>query len=1109
MRCSSCGFENSAGRKFCYECGTGLPSACPRCSAENASVAKFCGECGASLSAPVVIPVSESPRVQAQQDLGERRHLTVLFCDLVGSTEISARLDPEDWREIQADYHGAVADAITRFGGYVAKYLGDGVMAYFGWPEAHDNDAERAARAGLAILEGVAALNIRDAKSDCPRLSVRVGIDTGNVVIGKGAGGESEVFGDAANMAARVQSAADSDTVIVTPAVNRLVAGLFVVEERGAHQLKGIAELVELYQIVRLSSARNRLAASMVRGLTPFVGREDETRLLWSRWERASDGEGQVVLISGEAGIGKSRLVRQFRKQLAQTPHLWLECAGSPYHQNTPFYPIADMLQQGFAQRGDGSDAAKLCELERDLERAGLKLAEAVPLIAPMLNLPLDEKYSRLTLSPEQQRKRLMTTLAAWLFGAPQSVVMAAEDLHWFDASSLELMQLLIEQAATARVMLVCTARPEFRAPWPPRAHHSHLTLARLNTRDVREMVANVVAHSALSGETIDKVVERTGGVPLFVEELTRAVLEKGDAKPAVHEVPVTLLDSLTARLDRLGPAKEVAQIASLLGREFSYQLLRAISDIPEDDLQVALTKLADAELIYAKGIPPEATYTFKHALIQDAAYGALLKSKRKQVHERVARALEMQFAYTAETQPELLAHHYTEAALTACAASYWHKAGQRAAEGSANQEAVAHLSKGLELIGTLPDTPERSGLELALQTTLGPVLIATKGYAAPEVGAVYDRARELCLRAENSSQLPVVVFGLFAFYVVRADHKKALALGKHLLGLAESAQDRALLVQAHNALGLALFFQGDFAAAREHLERCFALYDLEQHRSMVFSYAGQDPGVTASVFSAWASQTIGYPDQALKRIGDALNLAQQLSHPYSLAYALGIAAAFHQFRKEGQLTQPLADASLGVATEHGFPFWSAFQTILLGWVSVKQGKVDEGIEQMGRGMEAYWATGAELLRPYLIGLLAEALAEKGSTERVLALLAEALEAVEKTGERFYEAELYRQKGELLLRSYSDSSKSDCFTIQPAHSAEIERCFLKAISVAGRQQAKWFELRAATSLARLWHSQGRTEEARTMLAKSYDWFTEGFDTADLKDARALLDKLHQ
>ena len=646
MHCSSCGFENPVGRKFCSECGTVLPRACSQCGFDNAPAAKFCGECGTSLNAPASAPVPETSPVQPREIAGERRHLTVLFSDLVGSTEISAQLDPEEFRELAADYNRTVAEAITRFGGYVAKYLGDGVMAYFGWPEAHDNDAERAARAGLAIVEAVGALSQRDGQGGRPKLSVRVGIDSGTVVIGKGGGSESEVFGDPANVASRVQSAADPDTVIVTPAVNRLVSGRFVVEERGAHQLKGIAKPVRLYRIVRLSSVRNRLAASIVHGLTPFVGRDDETRLLWSRWERATAGEGQAWLITGEAGIGKSRLVRQFRKQLAPIAHLWLECAGSPYFQNAPFYPIADMLQQGFAQRGDGSDAGKLSELERDLERAGLKPAEAVPLIAPMLNLPVDEKYPPLVLSPEQHRKRLLTTLARWLFGAPVSVVMAVEDVHWFDASSLELVQLLIEQAGTARVMLVCTARPEFRAPWTPRAHHTHLILNRLTARDVRELVEQVVATNALSGEAIDKVIERTGGVPLFVEELTRAVLERGDAKPGPHEIPATLRDSLMARLDRLGPAKEVAQIASVIGREFSYELLLAVSTMSEDDLQSVLAKLANAELIYAAGIPPEATYSFKHALIQDAAYEALLKSRRRELHRRIAVAMTETFLH-------------------------------------------------------------------------------------------------------------------------------------------------------------------------------------------------------------------------------------------------------------------------------------------------------------------------------------------------------------------------------------------------------------------------------------------------------------------------------
>ena len=463
MRCSSCGIESPESRKYCSECGSALLRACPQCGTDFAPGAKFCGECGATLNSTVSTPVSRTPPVQTREVAGERRHLTVLFCDLVGSTEISARLDPEEWREIEAEYVRAVAEAIARFGGYLAKYLGEGVMAYFGWPESHDNDAERAARAGLVIVDAVGALNQRDGQDGRPKLSVRVGIDSGTVVIGKGGGSDSEVFGDTANIASRLQSLADSDTVIVTPAVNRLISGLFVVEERGAHQLKGIGEPVELYRIVGLSGARNRLAASAVHGLTPFVGRADEMGLLWNCWERASEGEGQVVFIVGEAGIGKSRLVHQFRERLAGTPHTWNECSGASYFQTTPFYPITDMLQQGLAQRGDETNEEKLAELERVLELAGLKLADAVPIVAPMLNVSVGENYPPVTLSPEQKRKRLLATLAGWLFGAAraQPSVMAVEDLHWLDASTLEVMQLLVEQGATAGC---CCCPPRDRA---------------------------------------------------------------------------------------------------------------------------------------------------------------------------------------------------------------------------------------------------------------------------------------------------------------------------------------------------------------------------------------------------------------------------------------------------------------------------------------------------------------------------------------------------------------------------------------------------------------------------------------------------------------------
>ena len=549
MRCSKCGADNAAQARFCNQCATPLGRPCSRCGSDNAPDARFCAQCAAQLdSATQIGPDPKRP----QSVSGERRHLTVLFCDLVDSTAIAAQLDPEEWRETVAGYHRAAAAAITRFGGHVAKYLGDGVMAFFGYPQAHDNDAERAARAGLAILDSIAKLNERPGQ---PSLAARVGIDSGAVVVGTGAGRDADVFGDTPNIAARVQEAAAPGTVVVTDHSHRLISGLFVVEARGAPALKGIEQPLQLYRVIQPSGARGRLeAAAVARGLTPFVGREDELRLLMNRWQSALDGEGQVALIIGEAGIGKSRLVRRFHEQIAATPHTWIEAAAGAFFQNTPFYPVADMLRQALGWRGDEPAEQRFTRLESALEMAELSPAEAIPLLAPLLNLTPSAKYPPLALSPEQQRRRLLATLVELALGIAraQPTVITTEDLHWVDPSTLELIQLLVEQGARARLLLLYTARPEFRAPWPLRAHHTQTTLNRLSSRNVRTMVQQVAARGALSEETIAAMVERTGGVPLFVEELTRAVLESGDSKATWREIPATLHDSLMARLDRL-----------------------------------------------------------------------------------------------------------------------------------------------------------------------------------------------------------------------------------------------------------------------------------------------------------------------------------------------------------------------------------------------------------------------------------------------------------------------------------------------------------------------------------------------------------------------------
>jgi class 3 adenylate cyclase len=581
MTCSNCGSENPEGNRFCADCGAPLLIRCPNCGSEGPPGKRFCGACGTALVDGAHSTVTEGVSSSAPV-AGERRHLTVLFCDLVGSTEIAARLDPEEWREVVAGYHRAAAQEIARLGGHVAKYLGDGVMAYFGWPEAHDNDAERAARAGLAILEVVSKLNHNSTR---PQLSARVGIDSGAVVVGAGVAKDADVFGETPNIAARLQAIAVPGTVLITAATHRLISGLFVVEALGPRALKGITTPVEGFQVVRPTGVRGRLQAAP--SLTPFVGREEELRLLLSRWERARKGEGQVTLIIGEPGIGKSRLVREFHGHIRDVPHIWIESGGEQFFENTPFHAIIEMLTRWLELQDPANSREQFQRIERALVSAGLEVAEAAPLIAELLQLPAGERYPASTVTAEQKRRRLLAALAGWVLGAAalQPLVMVVEDLHWLDPSTLELLELLTEQGATAPLMLLYTARPEFRAQWPMHMHHSQITLNRLSSHNVREMVALVSARNALGLESVEAVVERTGGVPLFVEELTRAVLESGSAGISGREIPATLRDSLMARLDRLGFAKEVIQIGSVIGGEFSYGLVHALHPIRDEDL--------------------------------------------------------------------------------------------------------------------------------------------------------------------------------------------------------------------------------------------------------------------------------------------------------------------------------------------------------------------------------------------------------------------------------------------------------------------------------------------------------------------------------------------
>jgi predicted ATPase len=815
-------------------------------------------------------------------------------------------------------------------------------------------------------------------------------------------------------------------------------------------------------------------------------------------------------LLSGEPGIGKSRLVQTLKEQVMAEEATRIEFRCSAYHQNSAFYPIVEHLQRLLQFEREDSPQAKLTKLQQALAAYRFPQADTLPLLATLLSLPQPEDIPPLTLSLQKQKQKTQEALVAWLVEEAKkaAVYCAWEDLHWADPSTLELLTLYLEQIPTIRIFTMLTCRPEFTPPWGPRSYLTQLTLSRLSRRHVEAMVEKVAGEKALPSELLQQIVAKTDGVPLFVEELTKTVLESDRYVGARHAaplqalgIPATLQDALMARLDRLGPAKEIAQLGATLGREFSYELLHAVSRLNEKTLQPGLWQLVEAELLYQRGVPPQATYLFKHALIQDTAYQSLLKSKRQQLHQQIAQVLTERFPETMETQAELLAHHYTEANLIEQAIPYWQRAGQKATQRSANVEAIAHLTKGLELLKPLPHTPERIQQELRLQLALAPPLIATKSYTAPEVERTYTRALELCRQVGETPELFWVLLGLRTFYLLRAELKTARELAEQCLSLAQNVQNPSFLVWAHFMLGQTLFRLGEFALAREHLEAGIALYDPQQHRS--YGTVPEDPGVDCLCYATWNLWFLGYPDQALQRSHSALTLARELCQPYSLALALDYAARLHQRRGEVQAVHERAEALIALSTEQGFPLCLAYGTTWRGWALAEQGEVQEGLIQICQGLDAWQATGTGMGRSYFLALLAEAYGKVGYTKEELTALAEALALVDRTGERFYEAELYRLKGELTL--VQSRVQSPASSVQK----EAEEYFLKAIEIARRQQAKSLELRAATSLARVWQQQGKRAEAHRMLSEIYNWFTEGFDTKDLQEAKALLEEMSQ
>jgi class 3 adenylate cyclase/predicted ATPase len=1037
----------------------------------------------------------------------ERRQLTVMFCDLVDSTSLAGHLDPEDYRDVVRAYLETCAEVIQRFDGHIAKYLGDGILVYFGYPHAHEDDAQRAVYAGLGMREAIAQMNERLARERGLCLAVRLGIHTGLVVAGELGGGATReplaIVGETPNIAARLQAVAEPNTVVISITTYQLVQGFFVCQDLGTPPLKGVATPLQVYRVHGERAAESRFEAGRTTGLTPLIGRDEELGLILRRWAQARAGEGQVVLLTGEPGIGKSRLLEAVHERLTAEPHLQLLYQCSPYHTNSAFYPIIVQLARTAHFESGDPPAQQLDKLEALLAQATPRVGEVAPLVAALLALPADDRYPPLALSPARQKAQTIAALIDHITGLSrrQPVLCLVEDAHWCDPTTLEVLEQLVHRLPELRVLVIIASRPEFAVPWTA-AHTTTLTLTRLGQAQIASMVAHLTAGKALPPEVLAQILDKTDGVPLFVEELTKTILEsgllcEGDGRYVLTgplpplAIPATVQDSLMARLDRLAPVKEVAQLGAALGREFAYAVLAAVSPRRKTALPEALEQLVGAGLLFRRGQPPEAHYRFKHALVQEAAYASLLKSTRQQLHTRIATVLEARFPAMAETEPEVVARHYMEAGCAEQAVVYWQRAGQHASDRSAHLEAVSHLTAGIELLTSLAETPARIQHALTLHIALGAALQMAKGGAAPEVEHAYTQAHALCQRVGETPELAPVLFGLWRFYVTRSQWYTARELGDTLLRLAQRTDDPALAVIAHWALGATWFGLGALPAARQHLEEGSARYTPDQRRAPVFRL-GQDPGVACRALAAMTLWVLGYPAQALVDLHEALALAHELAHPFSLAWARCRAAFVLQFCRDVPATHEHAEAAVASATEQGFPLYAAYGTSCRGWALAMQGQDAAGLAQLRQGIAAVRATGAALFVPYLCAVLADAAAHLGHTEDGLQALAEAQTLVEQHEERWWEAEVHRLRGVLLLR-------------QPGTPREEAETWLqRALDVACRQQAKSLELRAAMSLARLWQQQGRGTEARELLAPIYGWFTEGFDTADLQEAKALL-----
>ena len=1099
IKCSSCQTENRAGRRFCAECGGALPVACPACGFANEPEERFCGGCGAKLEA-------ESVNEPAIRQEAERRHLTVMFCDMVGSTEMAERLDPEDMREVILDYQAACIAVVERFEGFVARFMGDGLLVYFGHPKAHEDDAERAVRAGLEIASAVSALNESASHRSEVHYAGRVGIASGMVVvgdlIGEGASEEMAVVGATPNLAARLQGLAPADGVVIADSTHALVRGLFATESLGAQSVKGVSEPVEVWRVGRALDGESRFEARRSSSLVDLVGRDGELRQLGNCWSSASEGSGQAVLLSADPGLGKSRLVAALTEGLDPDHSQVVRYQCSAHHTNSALFPFISQLERAAGFEHEDSTGQKLAKLEQLIDT--LDPGEhTLALFASLLSLAVEDSLQLPPMAPEEQKRFTFTALIDQMrtLAARKPLLIVFEDAHWADPTSLELLENAVALIAGEPVMLLVTGRPHFQHNWGEHDHVRSLALQRLDSAESAELVQRLAGTVQISAELQAQILEKSDGIPLYIEEITKTVLESGDleqspgALPQSISIPNTLQDSLLARLTNLSTTKEVAQLGAAIGREFSHDLIAAVADMPTVDLDRALARLADAEIVYRQRSRNAIVYTFKHALIQDAAYSSLLRGPRQQMHARIAQTLVRDYPERAQVEPEIFAHHFALGGSPREALGYWGQAGKQALMRAANREVQGHVTRALEVVAALPPSPERDAAELGFQILLGAACRATYGFAAKQTEAAFTRARELCDTVGDKRQLIDVLRGLYACYYIRGELERAKGQADGVLEIAEQAGDNAMIMAGQWMLGCIAFWRGRFPEARERLQHAVDLYRVSEQSARTLS-AQIDPGLSAMIHLSWALWILGFSERAIAKTEEAIATARDLAQPFGLAQALFWAASIRICSGDYAAAEQLLPELKDVTQRYGITYLASCAKLGEGQTLIARQDFAGGLQLVNQALSEFAAQEAGVGRPWAVSVPVEALARVGKAEDGLRMLEMAFASVSNNDERQWESELHRLQGEVML------------AMPQADIDAAEACFQRALEVSNSQGALSLELRAATSLARLYAGRGEGERARACLEPVYGRFTEGFDTADLVAARDFLATLN-